>query len=395
MFLVSLALVAAPPCAPDNGGLKLPANLCASVVARGVGGVRHLVVAPNGDVFVAVVGPDGGVLALRDADGDGTYETVRRFGPEGGNGIALTRDWLYFAPNDRVIRWRWKPGQLEPTGEPEVVVSGLPTGGHTSKQIAIGPDGMLYVNVGSRTNSCQEADRQPRSPGRQPCTELEERAGIWRFVAHRTGQTPATGERFATGIRNGMALGFQPGTGALFVATHGRDQLSANWGFSDEYNAENPAEELAIVPKGGNLGWPYCYYDTGLRRKVLAPEYGGDGKKEGNCGSMLQPAVVFPAHWGPMALAFAGGTALPPEWRHGVFVAFHGSWNRAPLPQQGFRVVFAPFGPDHRPTGAFKDFALAAGQPTSIRPSGVAVGRDGSVYIAADHSGMIWRVVAK
>lgn len=397
-MLLALALpllVAPPPCAPGNAGLTLPPGLCATVVLSDAGAVRQMAVAPNGDLFVAVVGSGGGVIALRDADGDGRYETTRRFGSGGGNGIALTPEHLYFAPNDRVLRWAWAPGQLEPKGDPEVVVSGLPTGGHTTKHLAVGPDGKLYVTVGSRSNSCQVADRQPRSPGHDPCSELETRAGIWRFDPARTGQTLADGERYATGIRNGMALGFQPGTSNLFVASHGRDQLSANWGFSDEYNAETPAEELAVFTgPGGDLGWPYCYYDWQAAKKVLAPEYGGDGKQQGRCAGTVQPGVAFPGHWGPMALAFAGGTALPAEWREGVFVAFHGSWNRAPLPQAGYRVAFAPM-KGGRLTGEFRDFAVGTAGPTWLAASGVAVGPDGSVFIAADRNGTIWRVVAE
>ncbi|HEX7337833.1 MAG TPA: PQQ-dependent sugar dehydrogenase, partial [Gemmatimonadales bacterium] len=246
-------------------------------------------------------------------------------------------------------------------------------------------------NVGSKTNSCQKTDRLPASPGVDPCTELERRAGIWRFSTDRQGQRFRDGQRFATGLRNAMALATQPGTNALFAAVHGRDQLSDNWGFSDEVNANNPAEELVRVESGGDYGWPYCYYSNQYKKKVLAPEYGGNGEKVGRCASAKSPVLAFPGHWGPMALAFYQGRAFGPDYANGLFVAFHGSWNRAPLPQEGYRVVFVPF-TNGMPSGRYSTFATDGGGPTSLRASGVAVAPDGSLYISADQNGKIWRV---
>ena len=116
-----------------------------------------------------------------------------------------------------------------------------------------------------------------------------------------------------------------------------------NWGFTDEANANNPAEELVQVSEGDDIGWPYCYYSNDAKRKVLAPEYGGDGKSVGRCATAKAPAIAFPGHWAPMALQFYPGTELGAAYAGGLFVTFHGSWNRAPLPQEGYRVVFAPF----------------------------------------------------
>ncbi|HET9294180.1 MAG TPA: hypothetical protein VFO06_07785, partial [Gemmatimonadales bacterium] len=126
----------AATCAPDDAGLLLPSGFCGIPFASGLGRVRHLAVAPNGDVFVATRGDSGGVISLRDADGDGRAETVHRFGPGGGTGIALRPDALYFALNDRVVRWTWAPGQLEPSGEPVTILGNLPTAGnHGAKSI--------------------------------------------------------------------------------------------------------------------------------------------------------------------------------------------------------------------------------------------------------------------
>jgi len=382
--------ISRPPCAADNGGLTLPPGFCAVLVAEGVGPVRHLTVASNGDILAAERSGEG-VLFLRDADGDGKADLQQRFGPEGGSGIALTGGYLYLGTDSRVVRWRWHEGQVAPDESPETIIDGLPTGGHTARSLALGPGGALYVNIGSRTNSCQESDRGDRSPGKDPCRELEERAGIWRFQADRPNQRPGDGARFATGIRNAVALALQPGTDRLFFAMMGRDQLGENWGYPPERNAELPAEEMGVAAQGADFGWPYCYYDREMRRKVLAPDYGGDGKGTGRCADKQNPVAAFPGHWAPMAIAFYTGTQFPASYRGGAFIAFHGSWNRSPLPQEGYRIVFVPFDGTN-PTGDFTTFASLAGAPTGLRASGVAVGPDGSLYIAADRNGKIWRI---
>jgi glucose/arabinose dehydrogenase len=386
-------------CDPDNGGLVLPEGFCAAVVASQAGPVRQLAVAPNGDLYAALSGKagdgTGGVLAFRARDGDGKPEERASFGPGGGNDVKVHDGHLYFALNDRIVRYRLAGGSLEPGGKEETVVSGLPSdGGHVAKSLAFGSGGAMYVNIGSKTNSCQKTDRLPASPGNDPCTELERRAGIWRFSADRPDQRFADGQRFATGLRNAMALAIQPRTGALFAVVHGRDQLADNWGFSNEVNANNPAEEMVRVESGADYGWPYCYYSNQYRRKVLAPEYGGDGKKTGRCTSARNPLLAFPGHWAPMAIAFYNSGAFGPKYRDGLFVAFHGSWNREPLPQEGYRVVFVPFA-NGKPTGEYSTFATEKGGPTSLRASGVAVGPDGSLYISADENGKIWRITKR
>lgn len=398
LLMPAAAAQQGPPCDPGNAGFTLPSGFCAILVGENLGSVRHLAVAPNGDIFAGIAGSrdgsrKGGLFLLRDADGDGRAEVVRAIYETGGTGVALTGDAVYFAPNDRVLRFPWRAGSLEPAGPADTIVAGLPTGGHGAKGITIGSDGALYVSFGSRTNSCQEQDRAAGSPGLRPCTELEERAGIWRFDARRVGQTPEDGVRFATGLRNPMAQAVEPVTGVLYMATHGRDQLAENWKFSPEEGRENPAEEVGPVRQGADYGWPYCYHDPRRGAKVLAPEYGGDGRTVGDCSRYDQPAVAFPAHWAPNAIAFYTGAAFPAEYRGGLFVAFHGSWNRGPGPeyQEGYRVAFAPFS-GGRAAGTFRDFATPAGAHNAIRPAGLAVGPDGSLYIGSDAQQKIWRV---
>jgi len=413
-FLATLMLVAAceagpPACDPDNGGLSLPDGFCAVVVADSVGPARHFDVAANGDIFVAIrntFGPERamiprGVTALRDVDGDGRVDEQVRWGENGGNEVVLAGEYLYFATDDAVLRYPLPEGSLSPSGSPDTLVSGLPAvASHRAKSLAVSDDGFLFVNIGSPSNACQVERRGVGAPGQDPCPQLETRAGIWRFDADRTHQTQADGERFATGLRNTVALSLHP-SGALFGVVHGRDQLSALWPdyFTNEMSAEKPAEELVRLNQGDDFGWPYCYYDPDSDTKVLAPEYGGDGVAVGRCADMEDPLVDFPAHWAPNDLEFYSGTQFPEHFRGGAFVAFHGSWNRAPMPQAGYNVAFASF-TDGAPTGQWEIFADGfAGEelgPRSAahRPVGLALGPDGSLYISDSVIGRIWRIMS-
>jgi len=288
-----------------------------------------------------------------------------------------------------------------PSGERETIVQGLRArGGHAAKPLAFDDQGHLYVNVGSPSNACQEESRTPGSPGMDPCPELETNAGIWRFDADAAGQAQGDGTHFATGMRNTVALATKPGDGHLYAAIHGRDQLHSLWPdrFTQEQNAEKPSEEFVRVTEGDDYGWPYCYHDPEMDQKVLAPEYGGDGQEMGRCAEMDDPLIDFPAHWGPNALHFYTGSQFPETYRGGAFIAFHGSWNRAPLPQGGYNVVFAPFR-DGEPTSEWEEFATGfreEGQgprDADHRPTGLAQGPDGSLYVTDDQAGWIWRIM--
>ena len=382
------------PCADDDGGLVLAEGLCAVLVARDAGAVRQLAVGPDGALYAALARGGSGVLALRDRDGDGKSEERETFGPGDANDVELHDGYLYLALSDRILRWKLAPGRLVPSGEPETVVADLPhDGDHKAKSLAFGPGTTMFVSVGSATNSCQRMNRMAGSQGVDPCRELERHAGIWVFDVARQGQRFADGRRFATGLRNTSALTSQSGTGALWAAVQGRDQLGDNWGFSDQANAENPAEELVRVEDGDDFGWPYCYYSVTYDKKVLAPEYGGDGRKVGRCAAAKNPVIAFPGHWAPLALAFHSGDGLGAAYGEGLFVAFHGSWNRAPMPQAGYRVVFAPF-TDGKPTGKYVTVASGPSE-TALRASGLAVAADGSLFLAADANGKIWRISRK
>ncbi len=395
-------------CDPNNGGITLPAGFCAVVVVDSVGSARHIEVADNGDIFMALTnsrGPErsvipGGVAIRRDLDGDGRADETHRFGENGGNEILLVGESLFFATDDAVLRYPFPKGSVTPSGPPDTLVMGLPNeGNHRAKSLALGPDGALYVNIGSPSNACQEQPRGVGSPGLDPCPQLEARAGIWRFDAERSAQRQEDGSRFATGLRNTVALRAPP-SGTLFGVIHGRDQLSALWSelYTDQESAEIPAEEFVRIEEGDDFGWPYCYFDPATDTKVLAPEYGGNGTLAGQCADMKAPLIDFPAHWAPNDLEFYSGTQFPEEYRGGAFIAFHGSWNRSPEPQGGYNIVFAAFQGDS-PTGEWAVFADGfAGRDVSPRgashrPVGLAMGPDGSLYISDSRVGKVWKVI--
>jgi glucose/arabinose dehydrogenase/cytochrome c5 len=405
-------------CADDNGGITLAAGFCATVFADDIGHARHLVVAPNGVVYVNTwsgryygndTPPAGGFLvALQDTTGDGRADVKIRFGESvqtgsaGGTGIALYRGALFAEVDDRIMRYALPSTGIVPTEAPRVIVSGLPlTGDHPMHPFAIDGRGVLYVNSGSATNACQSRNRMPNSPGYQPCTELETRAGIWRYEAERPAQRFSPAERFVTGLRNAGGIAIAPTGADIYATQHGRDQLRENWSalYTPEQGANLPAEELVRLEPGADYGWPECYFDDVQGKLVLAPEYGGDGGKAiGVCAQKRGPIAVFPAHWAPNDLTFYNGDQFPARYRGGAFVAFHGSWNRAPFPQGGYNVVFQPF-EDGKPIGKYEVFADGFAGPrkepgrAAHRPAGLAVGPDGALYVADDAHGRVWRIV--
>lgn len=404
-------------CTGGAAGLKLPPGFCATVFADHLGHARHIVVTPASVVYVNTwsgryYGNDrphagGFLVALRDTQGTGHADVNERFGAtaatgsQGGTGIALYKDALYVEMNDRILRYALSQGSITPTGKPDVIVSGLPlTGDHPMHPFVIDAQGSMYVDVASATNSCQKENRMPRVPGDKPCTELETRAGIWRYDANQTGQVFSPAKRYATGIRNADGIALDPAGTGLYATQHGRDQLGDNWSrlYTTRQGAELPAEELLKIQQGGDYGWPECYFDGEQNKLVLAPEYGGDGGKAvGVCASKIGPVAAFPAHWAPNDVVIYSGTQFPRAYQGGAFIAFHGSWNRAPFPQGGYNVVFQPLS-GGKASGnyvIFADgFAGAAKEPgkAMYRPSGLAVGPDGSLYVTDDQNGRVWKI---
>lgn len=388
-------------CAHDPG-LVLPRGFCATLFADSIPLARHIAVAPNGDVFVATMAgrprDPRGIVALRDANHDGIADERRAWGPFSSSEVRLFDGYLYAENGSGVVRYRLPAGSLEPVGAADTVVKDLPPGGnHFLKTFVIAPNGVMYVNVGTATNACQSKDRQKGVPGIDPCVERETRGGIWKFDARKHDQTQPMGEHYAIGIRNSVGMDLNPADQSLWVMQHGRDQLNLWPEYSDMASAESPAEELIHVREGGDYGWPYCYYDVPRQQMLLAPEYGGHDDRQGRCADVLGPVATFPAHWAPDGLLFYRGGNFPAKYRRGVFIAFHGSWNRAPMPQAGYRVVFQPLD-GSAAAGPYETFVSGFfdnGKPTALggRPAGLAEGPDGALYIADDQHGRIWKVV--
>jgi glucose/arabinose dehydrogenase len=400
-------------CDPDNGGLILPPGFCAAVIADKLGTARNLVVAPNGDVFVSLrSGPrvegqppsEGYIVGLRDTNGDGRMDVQEKFGTRGATGIRLRNGYLYYATITSIERFKMMPGELKPAGPAEVVVGDFPSGanqrGHRDKDIAFDNAGNVYVNVGLPSNACAEPDRQKGAKGVDPCPQLEEHGGIWKFSADTPGQKFSKASRYASGMRQAVALDWYDGN--LYVAMNSRDSLDTLYPehFSVDDNVNRPLEPLLLVKPGSVFGWPYCFFDGKTNKMILAPEYGGDGTAIGRCAQYEAPIAAFPAHYAPVDLMFYSGSLLPARYRGGVFMTSHGSWNRAPHPMAGYNVMFQPFA-NGKPSGPNEVFAdgfkgkepLMSPADAAARPNGTAQGPDGSIYITESVNGKTWRVI--
>ncbi len=389
----------------DNGGITLPKNFGALVVADELGRGRHLSVNDNGDVYVHLVKPneDGkAIIALRDTTGDGKADIVKGFSDVGGTGIKIHNGYLYYASRIEIYRSLLNERTLLPEDNNELMVRMVEGSGHMEKSFDFDEQGNMYVNIGSISNACQEQQRTKGSPGLDPCPELTTRAGIWKFSDNLPDQQQDETLRYATGIRNAIALSWNESTGKLYGVQHGRDDLHRYWPehYTEEQNLELPAEEFFEIEEGDDFGWPYCYWDQFMSKKLLNPEYGGDGKSTGRCENIKEPLVGFPGHWAPNDLLFYTGNMFPERYREGAFIAFHGSWNRLGHEQAGFNVVFVPM-KDGKPIGPWEVFADGFKGEKSInspgdaefRPCGLAEGPDGSLYVVDSQKGRVWRIV--
>lgn len=388
----------------DNAGLKLPVGFGALKVADGLGRARHIAVTAQGDIYVKMngrVAEGKGILKLHDSNGDGKSDETTGIANYNGTGIAIKNGYLYASSDNDVYRYKLDAQGNIADATGEKIISGLLNRHHhESKSIALDNAGNIYVNIGAFSNSCQEKPG-PGGKGMMPCNILDSAGGIWQFKADKLNQVYSDGVKFATGLRNVVGLDWNTQTNQLFVMQHGRDDLHVLWPdmFTERDNAEKPAECMYVLKKGDNAGWPYIYYDPELKKKMVAPEYGGDGKTEGG-KEYIDPVMAFPAHLAPNGLLFYTGNMFPGKYKNGAFVAFHGSWNRAPLPQEGYYVVFVPF-ENGKPTGKWEVFASGfTGVESGVtprsaahRPCGLAQGPDGSLYISEDTKGTIYRVV--
>lgn len=389
----------------DNAGLTLPTGFGALVVADGLGEARHIAVTKQGDVYVKLSDlKDGkGIYWLHDANGDGKADEQKGFGTYTGTGMYVKNGYLYASSDEEVFRYKLDADDKVIDGNaPEKIVTGLLSRHeHEAKAFTLDNNGNIYVNVGAYSNACQEKDRTKGSPGMKPCPILDSAGGIWQFKADVPNQTYGTGVRYATGLRNVVGINWNSTDNSLFVMQHGRDQLHDLFPnlYDAKQSAELPAECMFKLQKGTNCGWPYVYYDQLQHKKILAPEFGGDGRKTAG-EDAVDPIVAFPGHLAPNGLLFYTGTQFPEKYRNGAFIAFHGSWNRAPEPQKGFFVAFVPF-KNGKPSGEWEIFAdgfsggkdIASPGDAKHRPCGLAQGPDGSLYVSDDAGGTIYRIV--
>jgi len=404
-----------PEADADNGGLLLPDDFGALVVVDSIGESRHLAVNDNGDIYVKlrINTRDKGNVAIRDTNDDGKADIIERFGNYPNDGrfateMRIHNGYLYFSSELVIYRQKLTPNKLIPEGEPETLVTDpYPIRWHNAKTLAFDNKGGMYVTFSAPTNACEDARLTSGDPnaiikGEYPCSQLDILAGIWRFDENKLNQKKSDGRRFATGLRSIVGMSWNDEDNSLYAMNHGRDYLNtrAPQYFSEWQNAILPAEEFMKIKRGDDFGWPYTYYDHYKEKRMVAPEYGGDGTKEAS--GYADPLMGMPAHWAPNDMLFYKGNQFPSRYKKGAFVAFHGSTNRNPYPQAGYIVAFIPF-ENGKPTKKWEVFAdgfagvdtIVAMQDAKYRPMGLAEGPDGSLYISESKQGKIWRIIFK
>lgn len=387
------------------GEIKVPDGFKAEIYADELGRGRHLASRDNGDIYLRLEYPEssGSMVAMRDSNQDGKVDELVTFeNIEGGTGIKVHKGYLYFSTDTQIFRRRFKGNELVPTGELELLVSLPSQNQHGAKPLAFDEEGNMYVTIGAPSNACQNPSRTEGAPGMDPCPLLETSGGIWKFSDSQLDQHFEDGERYATGIRHAVGITWNEKHSKLYAMQHGRDQLNQFWPdlFTLKQSAELPSEEFLRVEPNSDFGWPYCYYDWSKKSKILNPEYGGDGDSIGRCTKADLPLMGFPGHWAPNAIEFYQADQFPVNYKGGAFIAFHGSWNRAPFPQQGYKVAFVPFSATE-PISGFQSFATEFASPNDepdspasaeYRPCGLTVGADGSLFISDSQKGRVWRV---
>jgi glucose/arabinose dehydrogenase len=348
---------------PADAKLTVPPGFKVSLWATDFSDPRNLVLAPNGDVFVADMSGSK-VDILRDTNGDGMPDQRWTFddGLNGPFGLAFRGNQLgmqlYVGNTDGIVRFDYKAGQTVASGEP-VPVASLPRGGHATRNVIFNRDGSkMYVAVGSESN----VDDETADPLRAAITEYN---------------PDGTGKRtFASGLRNPIGLAWNPADNALWTVVNERD------GLGDDLVPDYATE----VKRDAFYGWPFSYIgQNGDPRRNERPDL---------VKRAIVPSVLIESHSAPITLAFYDGKMFPEQYRGGAFVTLHGSWNRTL--RTGYKVVHIPFR-NGKPAGGYDDFLLGwAPDPKEKtvwgRPAGLLVLRDGSLLVTDDGAGVIWRV---
>ena len=327
-----------------------------SLFAADVPDARMLRVTPNGDVLVASTSRGSIVWLAKDADGDGQSDGRKTLleNLDGPNGLDFHDGYLYVGEEEQIGRIAFDGDSV--SGRYEVITAGLPGGGgHWRKPLRFGPDGLMYVVVGSSCNVCEEED--------------ERRAAMLRF-------TPE-GEYlgiYATGLRNSAGFDWSPLDGGLYATDNGRDLLG------DDY----PPCELNLIEEGAFYGWPYANAD-----RDIDPDMGAG--HEALIASSMAPVFDFRAHNAPLGIHFLRGEQHPEALRGQALVALHGSWNRSE--KDGYKVISLTWGADGITARDFLTGFLKDGNVIG-RPAEIAEGADGAIYISDDFANAVYRVTA-
>ena len=333
-------------------GVTVPKGFKIEEYAGGMENPRFMAMSPDGVLFVSDMG-EGAIIALPDKNGDGRADSKNKFisGLKRPNSVAFHDGYIYVGETDKIVRFKFQGADKQP-GEKEILIKDLPTEGHFTKTVGFGPDGKMYVSIGSSCNVCIEDDKR--------------RATIMRYNPDGSGE-----EVYATGLRNSVGIIWRPGTEELWATDNGRDWLGDDL----------PPDEINIVNHNKDYGWPYCYGD-----KIPDPDYGSPGR----CAPTIAPVVEIQAHSAPLGLTFYRGSMFPEEYMGDMFVAYHGSWNRT-VPT-GYKVVRVKM-KDGKPEGV-EDFASGwlRGSSRTGRPVDVLVGNHGELFISDDFTGSVYRV---
>ncbi len=401
LFSINLSIQAQSSGKMPSEAIKLPIGFKAEIIGSDLGATRHITVAKNGDVYAKLSKlKDGkGILLIQDNDKDGKYETIQSFGNYPGTGIDIKQNYLYASSNTGVFRYKMnEKSEIIDRENPEKIVDGLiDKGRDNAKPFVLDKQSNIYVTIGSWNDPCRE---KGSGKGIMPCSILDSAGGIWKFRADVLNQRFENGIKYATGLKNAVGTAWNDHTNSLFATVHGRGQFHDFYPqfYTPQQSAELPAETLYELHQGDDAGWPYIYYDQIQKKKILAPEYGGDGKKTAG-EKAIDPIVAFPAHLGPNDLLFYTGNMFPAKYKNGAFIAFHG---QSPELKKGYLVAFVPF-VNNKPSGKWEIFAdnfagIDLAKPTGPvehRPCGLAQGPNGELFVSDDLNGTIYKISYK
>jgi glucose/arabinose dehydrogenase len=367
--------------APENpnlrlSALKMPRGFQISVFAEGIENARSLARGDKGTIFVGNRQKDK-VWAIQDTNGDGRADKkwIIAEGLTMPNGVAFKGGDLYVAEVNRVLRYRNIEASLDNPPQAEVVYDQYPSDRHHGwKYIAFGPDGLLYIPVGTPCNICN-----PENPIYNTITRLNPDGG--------------QPEIFAEGVRNTVGFDWHPQSRELWFTDNGGDNLGtlmANAGKLPEdqataYTDSNPPCELNRAPKKGmHFGYPFCHGG-----EIIDPEFG----REGDCGKYTPPVQKLAAHVAPLGMKFYTGSQFPQQYRNQIIIAEHGSWNRTQ--KSGYRLMLVTLNARGE-ASSYEPFISGwldeESQEAWGRPVDVLVQPDGSLLVSDDHAGVIYRI---